>query len=251
MKGAESGQLSGHGWNPARRPTRCVPTTRCAGAGHGWAHGAAGRDHRRNRPRGARHGGGGRGLPLTPQLRSARGRAQRLRRCCCMPWPACSPAAHPLQPPAPAPPPAGKFPKSVCTSVNECICHGIPDSRPLREGDIVNIDVTVFLNVRAAMGAAARGWRCNALLRFGCTCLAAPTFPSSRCCRAHCACPLPLPLHPLALQGYHGDTSRMFYVGQVAPAARQLCEATKEALDAGGWAGVLRGCVGAWAGTVQ
>lgn len=41
----------------------------------------------------------------------------------------------------------GKFPKSVCTSVNECICHGIPDDRKLREGDIVNIDVTVFLNV--------------------------------------------------------------------------------------------------------
>jgi methionyl aminopeptidase len=36
------------------------------------------------------------------------------------------------------------FPKSVCTSVNEVICHGIPDSRPLAEGDIVNIDVTVF-----------------------------------------------------------------------------------------------------------
>ena len=38
------------------------------------------------------------------------------------------------------------FPKSVCTSVNECICHGIPDSRKLRNGDIVNIDVTVFLD---------------------------------------------------------------------------------------------------------
>lgn len=36
------------------------------------------------------------------------------------------------------------FPKSVCTSVNEVICHGIPDMRPLQEGDIVNIDVTVF-----------------------------------------------------------------------------------------------------------
>jgi len=35
----------------------------------------------------------------------------------------------------------GRFPKSVCTSVNECVCHGIPDSRPLQEGDIVNIDV--------------------------------------------------------------------------------------------------------------
>eukprot|EP00873_Tetraselmis_striata_P041796 jgi/Tetstr1/462060/TSEL_007130.t1 len=40
----------------------------------------------------------------------------------------------------------GKFPKSVCTSVNECICHGIPDSRPLEDGDIINIDVTVFLD---------------------------------------------------------------------------------------------------------
>ncbi|HZU73141.1 MAG TPA: type I methionyl aminopeptidase [Acidimicrobiales bacterium] len=36
------------------------------------------------------------------------------------------------------------YPKSVCTSVNEVICHGIPDSRPLVEGDIVNVDVTVF-----------------------------------------------------------------------------------------------------------
>jgi methionyl aminopeptidase len=37
------------------------------------------------------------------------------------------------------------YPKSVCTSVNEVICHGIPDSRPLAEGDIVNVDVTLFL----------------------------------------------------------------------------------------------------------
>ncbi|XP_072950874.1 methionine aminopeptidase 1B, chloroplastic-like [Typha angustifolia] len=40
----------------------------------------------------------------------------------------------------------GGFPKSVCTSVNECVCHGIPDSRQLQNGDIINIDVTVFLN---------------------------------------------------------------------------------------------------------
>ena len=38
------------------------------------------------------------------------------------------------------------FPKSVCTSINEVICHGIPDSRQLRDGDIINIDVTVFLD---------------------------------------------------------------------------------------------------------
>jgi len=37
------------------------------------------------------------------------------------------------------------FPKSVCTSVNEVICHGIPDSRVLLDGDIVNLDVTIFL----------------------------------------------------------------------------------------------------------
>ena len=38
------------------------------------------------------------------------------------------------------------FPKSVCTSVNEIICHGIPDDRPLLDGDIVNIDVTVYVD---------------------------------------------------------------------------------------------------------
>jgi methionyl aminopeptidase len=38
------------------------------------------------------------------------------------------------------------FPKSICTSVNEVICHGIPDDRPLEDGDIVNLDVTVFLD---------------------------------------------------------------------------------------------------------
>ena len=39
-----------------------------------------------------------------------------------------------------------KFPKSCCTSVNECICHGIPDKRPLESGDIVNLDITVYLD---------------------------------------------------------------------------------------------------------
>lgn len=36
------------------------------------------------------------------------------------------------------------YPKSICTSINEVICHGIPDSRPLAEGDIVNVDVTAY-----------------------------------------------------------------------------------------------------------
>lgn len=38
------------------------------------------------------------------------------------------------------------YPKSICTSVNEVICHGIPDDRPLLAGDIVNLDITVFMN---------------------------------------------------------------------------------------------------------
>jgi methionyl aminopeptidase len=38
------------------------------------------------------------------------------------------------------------FPKSLCTSINEVICHGIPDSTILRDGDIVNIDITAFLD---------------------------------------------------------------------------------------------------------
>jgi methionyl aminopeptidase len=38
------------------------------------------------------------------------------------------------------------FPKSLCTSVNEAICHGIPDSRPLEDGDVVKIDITAFVD---------------------------------------------------------------------------------------------------------
>ncbi|KAL6551713.1 Methionine aminopeptidase 1D, chloroplastic/mitochondrial [Orobanche gracilis] len=71
----------------------------------------------------------------------------------------------------------GGFPKSVCTSVNECICHGIPDSRFLEDGDIINIDVTVYLN------------------------------------------------------GYHGDTSATYFVGEVDEEARNLVKATKECLN--------------------
>jgi len=64
------------------------------------------------------------------------------------------------------------FPKSCCTSVNEVICHGIPDDRKLEEGDVVNVDITVYLN------------------------------------------------------GYHGDCSEMFAVGQLDPQAKALLQAT-------------------------
>ncbi|KAM0896525.1 hypothetical protein ACQ4PT_023163 [Festuca glaucescens] len=70
----------------------------------------------------------------------------------------------------------GGFPKSVCTSVNECICHGIPDSRALRDGDIINIDVTVYLN------------------------------------------------------GYHGDTSRTYFCGEVDEPTKQLVKVTEECM---------------------
>lgn len=71
------------------------------------------------------------------------------------------------------------FTKSICTSVNHVVCHGIPGPKPLREGDIVNIDVT------------------------------------------------------LIVEGWHGDTSRMFPVGQVARKAERLIEVTYEALRRG------------------
>ncbi|XP_039613559.1 methionine aminopeptidase 1D, mitochondrial isoform X1 [Polypterus senegalus] len=67
----------------------------------------------------------------------------------------------------------GGFPKSVCTSVNNVVCHGIPDSRPLQDGDIINIDVTVYFN------------------------------------------------------GYHGDTSETFLVGNVDERGRRLVEVAK------------------------
>jgi methionyl aminopeptidase len=72
------------------------------------------------------------------------------------------------------------FPKSICTSVNHVVCHGIPnDKKTLRDGDIVNIDVTVILD------------------------------------------------------GWHGDTSRMFLVGNVGVKARRLVETTYEAMMRG------------------
>ncbi|KAF8076900.1 methionyl aminopeptidase [Lyophyllum atratum] len=71
------------------------------------------------------------------------------------------------------------FPRSICTSVNNVIVHGIPDDRPLENGDIVNIDITVFLN------------------------------------------------------GYHGDTSQTFLVGDVDEQGRELVRVTNEALQAG------------------
>lgn len=68
------------------------------------------------------------------------------------------------------------FPKSVCTSVNHVICHGIPGEKKLKDSDIINIDVTVIKD------------------------------------------------------GFHGDTSKMFHVGQTSILAQRLCRVARESM---------------------
>ncbi len=78
--------------------------------------------------------------------------------------------------------PAGysPYPKSICTSINHQVCHGIPSEKALKKGDIVNIDITVIKD------------------------------------------------------GWHGDTSRMFLVGEASIAAKRLCQLTYDAM----WIGI-------------
>ncbi len=71
------------------------------------------------------------------------------------------------------------FPKSICTSLNHVVCHGIPSDKRLKKGDIINIDITVIKD------------------------------------------------------GYHGDTSQMFYVGQPSIKAKHLVEVAHQALITG------------------
>ena len=71
------------------------------------------------------------------------------------------------------------YPKSICTSINHVVCHGIPNDKPLREGDIVNIDITLILD------------------------------------------------------GWHGDSSRMYAAGEVPRRAERLMDVTYEALMIG------------------
>jgi methionyl aminopeptidase len=78
------------------------------------------------------------------------------------------------------PPGYSPYPKSICTSINHQVCHGIPNEKQLKKGDIVNIDITVIKD------------------------------------------------------GWHGDTSRMFIVGDASIAAKRLCAVTYEAM----WHGI-------------
>ncbi len=79
----------------------------------------------------------------------------------------------------PAPLNYNGFPKSICTSVNHVVCHGIPNNKALKKGDIINIDVTVIKD------------------------------------------------------GYHGDTSKMFTVGDVLPYAQRLIDVAQSCLYIG------------------
>ncbi|TCP10054.1 type I methionyl aminopeptidase [Caldimonas thermodepolymerans] len=91
-----------------------------------------------------------------------------------------------------APPGYKPYPKSICTSINHVICHGIPNERPLKNGDILNIDVTIIKN------------------------------------------------------GWHGDTSRMFIIGEGSIQAKRLCQITYEAM----WRGILKVKPGARLGDI-
>ncbi len=79
----------------------------------------------------------------------------------------------------PAPLNYNGFPKSICTSINHVVCHGIPNDKPLKDGDIINIDITVIKD------------------------------------------------------GYFGDTSKMFLVGNTPEWANRLCQVTQECLYKG------------------
>ncbi len=74
------------------------------------------------------------------------------------------------------------FPKSVCTSVNEVVCHGIPGPRVLGPGDIINVDVTSYLPAK---------------------------------------------------NGFHGDTSATFYIGEPSPEAKKVVEVARQSLELG------------------
>lgn len=90
--------------------------------------------------------------------------------------------------------PAGynPYPKSICTSINQQICHGVPSDRALKSGDIINLDITTIKN------------------------------------------------------GYHGDTSRMFVVGEASIQAKRLCEITFDCL----WLGISVVRPGAFLGDI-
>lgn len=97
------------------------------------------------------------------------------------------------------------FPKSLCTSLNEVICHGIPSKKDkLKEGDIVNLDVTVYKGEFDAEDVRRHLKKNNKKDYF-----------------------------PHKHKGYHGDTNRTFLVGEVADKYKKLVDVTYEAMMRG------------------
>ena len=116
-----------HRPSAVRRHRRARPVGRAAGQDA--------RDHRAHAPRRRRRRRG-----AAPRRRDGRRRASPPTRSTCTSTTCASSATR-----IPSPLNYNRFPKSVCTSVNEVICHGIPDSRALQDGDIVNLDVTTYI----------------------------------------------------------------------------------------------------------
>uniref|UniRef100_A0A803KV61 Peptidase M24 domain-containing protein n=1 Tax=Chenopodium quinoa TaxID=63459 RepID=A0A803KV61_CHEQI len=115
----------------------------------------------------------------------------------------------------------GGFPKSVCTSVNECMCHGIPDSRQLQDGDIINIDVTVYLNVPSCL------LMFTDLISVLIDWLKLTSFSSVTDGL------LFVKSNIRVSQGYHGDTSKTYLCGNVNDAMKRLVKVTQECLEKG------------------
>uniref|UniRef100_A0A0E0GDB0 Peptidase M24 domain-containing protein n=1 Tax=Oryza nivara TaxID=4536 RepID=A0A0E0GDB0_ORYNI len=131
------------------------------------------------------------------------------------------------------------FPKSVCTSVNECICHGIPDSRPLEDGDIINIDVTVYLNRVFLCISSLYLHKCQSMTMVaGQLVITYPSLglgfvqPMVEIRHGIFMCILsPICLCTVIDMGYHGDTSATFLCGNVDDKAKKLVQVTRECLD--------------------
>lgn len=99
----------------------------------------------------------------------------------------------------------GTYPKSICSSVNEVICHGIPSSKQkLKNGDIINIDVTVYKGDFTGDDV-----------------------------RKHLKEKKVTDYFPHSHKGFHGDTNRTFIVGKASPEVKKLVDVTYESMMKG------------------
>lgn len=129
------------------------------------------------------------------------------------------------------------FPKSVCTSINEIICHGIPDRRPLQEGDIVNVDVSVYYKGYHGAGYQGRHGAPLTLRACGHTRpIACGGQPRSSFGAQEGACPaMNAAQHadthlfvPRRLRLPAGDLNETFVVGEVDERSKELIKVTHD-----------------------